>query len=340
MKRLTIKDVAKAANVSSTTVSRALSGSPEIGEATRKRIVEICDKMGYAPNAVARSLVNKATMTLGFIVNNISSPYTSEVAYYVEEQAWSHGYSLILCNSGSNPDKEEAAFKLLVGRQVDGILMQPFSQQTYPRLAPYLASVPTVFLHDVIPTESYVTIDDHKGTYMGTEYLHSLGHRNIVYFGRRGHKESRRLRAQGYADACKNFGLTPRFVDYIPAITTPHQGIALAREMFSRPLDFTAVFANNDSQALNVMRAADECGIRIPEDLSLLGFDNISYAGLPKINLTTIEQPKQTVAAAAVNMLVEKIRYPSTQPSHRIVTPSLVIRESCQPIDPPMQSAI
>ena len=339
MKKVTIKDVASVAGVSYTTVSRALSGSGDIGEETRKRIVQIAREMGYSPNTVARSLVARETKTIGLVVNNISSPYTSEVALYIEEQAWVHGYSLILCNSCGNVEKEQTAFELMTGRQVDGIIIHPADEETYHRILPYTKNTPTVFLNEDMGDlpASYVTIDNYKGTWMGTEYLHSLGHREIVYFGRRWGKRTRTQRAQGYSDACESYGLTPRFIDYPHAVTTSHQAYQLARELFAGGDRFTAVFANTDVMALSVLQAADAFGVRIPEDVSLLGFDNIVFSALPKINLTTIEQPKQAIAAAAVTMLPGRIKLPKTEHRSRVLVPSLVIRDSCRRIDPPRE---
>lgn len=332
MKKVTIKDIAKVANVSYTTVSRALSGSPDIGEETRRRIVKIAGEMGYAPNPAARTPESKS---IGLIVSNISSPFTSEIALYVEEQAWAHSYSLILCNSGSNIGKEEAAYRLMLERHVDGIIIHPTYTETYQRIAPYLGRVPTVFMNADLGDlpESYVSIDNYKGSYMGTEYLYTLGHRNIVYFGRRLDKETRQLRYQGYADVCQLYGLKPLCHDCPTDSSSIQQGYVLAKEMFAKFRGFTAVFAATDILALSVLQAADELGIRVPEDLSLLGFDNIAFSALPKINLTTIEQPKQAIAASALNMLLEKIKFPSTQSTHRLLSPSLVIRESCRRIE-------
>jgi LacI family transcriptional regulator len=342
VKRVTIKDVARVAGVSYTTVSRALSGSSDIGEETRKRIIQISQEMGYSPNTVARSLVAQETKTIGLVINNISSPFTSEVTWYIEEQAWFQGYSLILCNACGSVEKEQAAVELLIGRQVDGIIMHPTDEHSYQRILPYTRTTPTVFINEDMGglPASYVTIDNYKGGWMGTEYLHSLGHREIVYFGRRRGKRSRTLRAQGYSDACRHFGLTPRFVDYPYAVSTSQQSYDLARELFSKGQNFTAVFAHTDVMALSVLRAADAFGVRVPEDFSLLGFNNIVFSALPKINLTTIEQPKQAIAATAVTMLLERMKFPNTEHKKRVLIPSLVIRDSCRRIDLPLQGVV
>lgn len=333
MKPVTIKDIAKVANVSYATVSRALSGSPEISEATRERVVKICREMGYTTNYVARSMVMKKTRLIGLIVTSVDNPFMSEIAYHIEVNARRSGYNIMYCNSTHDPDQEEEVFKLLVGRQVDGIIIMPSSVDTYSRLKPYLSKVPTVFVSENLRDvpESYVAVDNHKGTFLGTEYLFSLGHRDILYFGHRRRSTTHQLRAEGYQDACRQYGLEPHFFNSTLYASSIQGGYNMAKQLFSAPFTHTAIFASTDSNALGVLKAADEFKIRIPEDISLLGFDNIHFTELPRIDLSTVEQPKMTMAAVAVEMLVEKMRAPSIGYAHRILTPTLIKRSSCLP---------
>ena len=145
MKSVTLKDVAKAAGVSYATVSRALSGSPQIGSDTRERIIKLCDEMGYTTNYVARSMVMKKTDLIGLVVPSIDNQFMSELAYYAEMSARAHGYNIMLCNSGPDLKQEKTVVKLLLGRQVDGILIVPQSPKTYENIRAYTDQVPTVF---------------------------------------------------------------------------------------------------------------------------------------------------------------------------------------------------
>lgn len=335
MKNVTIKDIAKVAGVSYATVSRALSGSSEIGEDTRERVLKICREMGYTTNYVARSMVMKRTKLIGLIVANIDNPFMSEIAYYIEIRAREQGYNLMLCNSSHDLDLERQVFTLLVGRQVDGIIIVPASSDSYGNLKPYLSKVPTVFMSENLRDlpESYISVDNYRGTYIGTEYLYSLGHRDILYFGRRKNSMTHQLRTEGYIDACRGLGLEPNIFNSNYSFSSIQTGYQLAKHVFQKPLTQTAVFAATDSLALGVMEAAEEAGIRIPEDISLIGFDNITYANLPKINLTTIEQPKKTMAGMAVDVLLEKICDPNVGYSHRILMPTLVERGTCMSLD-------
>lgn len=334
MKNVTIKDVAKVAGVSYATVSRALSGSTEIGEDTRERILKICMEMGYTTNYIARSMVMKKTKLLGLIVANIDNPFMSELAYYIEMRARERGYNLMLCNSSHDLDIEREVFELLVSRQADGIILVPASTESFETLKHLVQKVPTVFVSENLRDvpESYISVDNYRGTYIGTEYLYSLGHRKILYFGLRKASVTHQMRAEGYINACRALGIETNILDSNYKQSSIQAGYELARHVFSGKLDFTAIFAAADSLALGVYAAAEEAGVRIPEDISLIGFDNILYSDLPRIHLTTIEQPKKTMAIAAVDILCEKLNDDASGYSHRILTPTLVVRSSCRDI--------
>ena len=331
MKSVTLKDVAKAAGVSYATVSRALSGSPQIGSDTRERIIKLCDEMGYTTNYVARSMVMKKTDLIGLVVPSIDNQFMSELAYYAEMSARSHGYNIMLCNSGPDLKQEKTVVKLLLGRQVDGILIVPQSPKTYENIRAYTDQVPTVFLSENLrdQPQSYVAADNSRGTYIGTKYLYELGHRDILYFGRR-HTTTHQLRAEGYMKACQELGLQQRFVNSEFSRSSIANGYEMARELFSKPIDYTAIFASTDSNALGILKAADELHIDIPGRLSLIGFDNITATGLPRIDLTTIEQPKRDMAVQAVDMLRDKIENGTQGYVHQILLPTLIKRGTCK----------
>lgn len=334
-KPVTIKDIAKKANVSYATVSRALSGSQSIRSETRQRILEICEETGYTVNSVARSMVLRETRLLGLILPNIDNPYMSELAYHIERTARSRDYSIMLFNSAHDLKAEEQAFTLLLGRQVDGIMIFPARRESYQNIKKYLRKVPTVFVNENLQDkpESYVTVDNYLGARLGTEYLLELGHRQLLYFGRYQNSVTHILRARGFEETCIKNGITPQFLENTYNDTSIQIGYELAKELFEKPLEFTAMLAAADTLALGVMQAADELGLRIPQDFSLLGYDNIRYSELPKINLSTIEQPKRAIASVAVEMLLEKIQNDYEGYSHRILAPTLIKRSSCQPLD-------
>lgn len=335
MKKVTIKDIAKVLGVSYATVSRALSGSSEISSETRAKVLQVCRDMGYTANYVARSMVMKRTEILGLIVSNIDNPFMSELSNYIEEHARSRGYNLMVCNSSHDIKQEEQVFRLLAGRQVDGIILFPTTSNSYESLKSFLATVPTVFLSEnlhELPV-SYIAVDNYSGVRMATEYLHTLGHKKILYVGRRKGSTTHRHRAQGYKETCAELGIEPEFLDSNTPFSSIRTGYELAKTVFCKPFDYTAIIAATDTVAIGILQAAQEAGVRIPEDLSLIGFDDILYAGLPTINLTTIEQPKKRMATMVVDMLIDKIQDPSKGYSHSILMPSLVERGSCKRLD-------
>ena len=331
MKNVTLKDVAKAAGVSYATVSRALSGSSQIGSETRERVLKLCDEMGYTTNFVARSMVTKRTNLIGLVVPSVDNQFMSELAYHAEVSARSHGYNIMLCDSGPDLRQEKTVVKLLLGRQVDGILIIPQSSRSYESLKPYLDQTPTVFLSENLrdQPQSYVAVDNSRGTYLGTQYLYELGHRDILYFGQR-QSTTHQLRAEGYLKACQELGLAPRYFNSEYTRSSIQGGYQLAKELFQKPLDYTAIFASTDSNALGVLTAADELGIDIPGHLSLIGFDNISATALSRIDLTTIDQPKKAMAVQAVDMLRDKIEHGTQGYVHQILLPTLIRRGTCK----------
>ncbi len=335
MEKVTIKDIAKVANVSYATVSRALSGSPEIGEATRERILKICDEMKYIPDSVARSMVKRRTNILGVVTASINNPFMSELIESIEISAREQGYSLMVCNSSYDLQLEKRQYSLLLGRRVDGIVIIPAGRDTAENLAGYSTSIPVVYLSENLQdgTENYVAVDNDCGARIGVEYLHSLGHKHILYLGRRAGSLTHKLRADGVVSACREFGMEVSFKDNVSfGKTSSEVGYVLAKEYFERQNPETAIFCATDALAIGAMRAADEKGLRIPEDVSIIGFDNISFSGLPRIGLTTVEQPKAEMAAAAVEILIDRIEGRAEGHGCKIIHPRLVERTSCRKI--------
>lgn len=332
-KPITIKDIARQAGVSYSTVSRALAGSPLIKESTRSLILETAKKLGYTANYAARSIVMRESKIIGVILPNIDNPFMSEFAYYLECDARAKGYSLMLCNSSYNLETEQKAFEVLLGRQADGIVLYPVNKHSYAGLKKHLHKVPTVFINEDLQNtpESYVAVDNYQGTQMGAQYLLGLGHRRIVFFGQNDVSSTLILRAQGYKNACLQAGATPIFWHNNGKIPTIQAGYEMAKTLFANQRGFTALQCADDTLALGALQAADELGIKVPEDLSILGFDDIRYAALPRINLTTIEQPKHAMASVAVRMLLEKMNADFEDYTHRILAPKLVERHSCAP---------
>ncbi len=331
MAKVTLKDVAKVANVSFTTVSRALSGNPEISNDTRDRILRICEEMGYTTNYIARSMIKKKTELIGLIVPSIDNPFMSELAYHAEVTARRFGYNLILCNSHPDLSQEQKAMQLMVGHQVDGVLIIPQKPESCENLQRYTELIPSVYLSENLKDQngSYISVDNKQGTKLGTEYLYKLGHRNVLYYGCRTGSTTHQLRAEGYKEACLELGIQPKIIYFESSSSSIELGYEMSYKVWELGEEITAVFASTDSNAIGLMQAAREKHIRIPEDISLLGFDNIRITSLPQIDLTTVAQPKEEMASRAVKMLIRKIENKASALSYEIIEPELVERSSC-----------
>ena len=328
-KRATIKDVAALAGVSPATVSRALDNRPEISEETKAKVRAACAALGYVPNAAARGLAGHATHTIGVVLPDISNPYFSGIATAIEQTAAEHGYRVFLSNSLRKEERELQAIENFVARQVDGIVVVPISIQTQKRHREILGGLPCVYLSANQDGDcSYVATDNVSGAYHATRYLIRLGHRDILFLGGRTTSRTRQLRIQGFRRAMAESGLTGRELPAPPDVSLMRRwSYETALELFQGALP-DAIFAYSDMTALKVMEAAEERGIRIPEDVSLLGYDNIAFAALPRIALTTVSQHKFQQSRMAVERLLEQIGG-STAHTADMLEPELIIRSTC-----------
>ena len=203
---VTIKDISRACGVSPSTVSKVLNGYTDISRDTVELVFRTAGEMGYTPNSVARSMVKRYTNVLGLIVPSLNNPFMSELTGHLEIYARNRGYTLMVCNSSYDYDLQKEVFSLLVSRQVDGIIMIPVGHESYEPLNVLTSQVPTVFISENMKDypENYVSVNNHRGMQIATEYLYSLGHRDILYFGARSDSKTHQLRLDGYLSSCVN----------------------------------------------------------------------------------------------------------------------------------------
>lgn len=259
MGNVTIKDIAKVAGVSYSTVSRALSGSHEISSATRDRILKICDEKGYRANALARSLINNKTNVIGLIVPEVTNPFYSEISLEIETYARQLGYNIMLCNSLNDEDRTEDLFNFLLSHRVDGILHASSRIYSADRLKKYCSSIPFVLV-GTAPAEcrsimNTISTDNYEGGRIAAKYLLSLGHRDIFYLGYREGSTSHQLRLLGFNSVLEEAGLKPRILENPTNGSSLAAGYKLCREAFAQPFHQTAMFAATDSMALGAIKA-------------------------------------------------------------------------------------
>ena len=337
MAHVTIKDIARLAGVSYTTVSRALNNTSEINSDTRARILAICRQEGYRANLLARSLSSHRTNLIGLIIPDIASPIFSELYLNIETYALDLGYQVMLCNGQPGDGKIEELFEFLIGHRVDGIILFSSINNAHDLFYKYSQTVPTVLLGDCVTHAAnpvnIVSVDNELGGRMAAEYLYHLGHRKILYLGLRLGSIIHVRRYRGFADKAQDLGLKVRVIENPGSASTIESGYQLAKQVFLEGLEETAVFAAADAIAMGVMQSADEFGIVIPDQLSLLGFDNISYSALPNIRLTTLDQQKKQQAKATMDLLLERIHHPDQgEFTRQLISPVLLERSSCRKI--------
>jgi DNA-binding LacI/PurR family transcriptional regulator len=332
---VSIKDIARAAAVSHSTVSRALSDSPLVSAETKARIQHLAREMGYSPDAQARSLVMGRTLTVGLVVTTITDPFIAEVVQAVESTAHERGYSVILATFSSRREREIAAVEMLQSKRVDAVIV------TSSRVgAHYLAHierlrVPVVLINShsahTGPYTFAVNVDNRHGACVATTHLTDLGHVRIAYVtGAVDHSDDQE-RLAGYRDALQHAGLP-----FDPALVVAGTGRAgggeraLPRLLAVQPPP-TAVFCYNDLTAIGLMRAAQHTGIAVPRELAVVGFDDIPFASYIDPPLTTVAQPTREMGRQAVEMalvLLESGREPASDLSNVVLQGELVVRES------------
>jgi LacI family repressor for deo operon, udp, cdd, tsx, nupC, and nupG len=325
---VSIKDIAKAACVSYSTVSRALSNSPRVKPETRERIKSLAEEMGYLPSAVARSLVTRRTQTIGAVVPTILDLFFAEVIHAIEEQALEYGYSVILANSGGEPQRELAELQALRERRVDGIILAAAHSGSRYASALEGTDLPVVIINNV-HKEHYgysVEMDNFAGSREAVQHLLEQGHRRIAYITGPDTEWDSFERLRGYEQTLLTAGLPVDSALIVNGGLHPFQGMEAARRLLALSSPPTAIFCYNDTVALGAVRAAHVAGLRIPHDLSIVGFDDIALAAYFEPPLTTVAQPKREMGRQAVQMLLDLLE---GKPVEDCVLPGhLVIRES------------
>ncbi|MGE5264292.1 MAG: LacI family DNA-binding transcriptional regulator [Acidobacteriota bacterium] len=325
--RVSIKDIAKAAGVSHSTVSRALSDSPLVADETRGRIQRIARELGYTPNAIARAFVTQRTRTIGVIVTTIADPFAGEVVRGIEEIAADNNYRIFLGTSHSDPDREVNLVKGLREWRVDGVIVA--ASRVGALYLPLLKEigVPLVLINNQHegPFSHTVGVDNSQGAELATHHLISLGHRVIGYIGGPADHASHRDRLMGYQRA-----LADANVPYDPSLVRSGTGRADSGEqvvqLLARSPVPTAISCYNDMTAIGALTALKRRGLRVPADISLVGFDDIEFTRYVDPPLTTIRQPKDEMGLLAMRMLMDLLDGKIV--TNVMVPGELIVRES------------
>ncbi|MDX8539771.1 substrate-binding domain-containing protein [Mesorhizobium abyssinicae] len=329
----TIADVARYAGVSVATVSHVMNRTRHVEPETAERVRAAIAALRYSPNSLARSLRRGETKTIGLLLPDNSNPFFASVARQIEDAGFVAGYTVILCNSDGSAEKEERYLSVLMAKQIDGLIFAGSSDHAgvFSRLAP---DVPAVLLDREIHSVHVdsVLVDHEHGGYLAGRYLVGLGHKRIGVIGGPRDSSSSPARLRGFTRALQEAGVD------LPASAVVDSdyhfaGGRLAMErLLTQAPDITAVFACNDLMAMGAVTALRSRGLRVPDDMSMIGFDDIPYAVTTWPPLTTIAQPVEKIGTRAVSLLLERVAEPAAHSRREILMPVLVERESCAPL--------
>lgn len=327
-----MRDVAREARVSLSTVSHVLNDTRYVSPELRSRVLETAERLGYRSNAVARSLRTKRTHTLALIVPDIANPYYPALARGVLHAADAAGCVTVLCNSDRDPDKEIEIIRALESRQVDGIVFYPSGPHTEQLAALAGVHTPMVLLGSRGSGVSLdVVLTNPRGAYEPVRYLTSLGHRRVGLIGGLRAHSPRPEKFTGYCAALEEAGLPVAGELALGGCYTQESGAAAARTLLGLPDPPTAIFAANDLMAIGAMLAAQELGLRVPEDVSVVGYDDIPQASITSPRLTTVAVPKYEMGRAAAELLLARIGGHAGPPESVVLPHHLIVRESTGP---------
>lgn len=332
MASVTIKDIAKVAEVSHTTVSRALKGNPAISSETTQRIRDLAEEMGYTPNAVAQSLQTRRTQTIGMVVTSVSDPFVSRVVAGVETIAHEAGYSVFLCSSHNNPAKEIDVVQTLARRRVDAIIVTSSRIGSLYTTQLEQIEVPVVIINNNQDGGDYlhsIQIDDVKAAETAVSHLTALGHQRIGYIHGKNRPLPNQNRLQGYRQALQKAALPLDDRLIIQAVDTVDFQNGQAALPKLREAQATAAFCFNDLTAIGLLAACHHEGLSIPKQLSIVGFDNIDTALYTLPTLTTMHQPRLRMGQQATMMALNLLNKKPVE--DKILECDLIIRGSTAP---------
>lgn len=329
----TMRDVANRAGVSPSTVSHVINNTRFVDPQTRERVVTAIDALGYRPNSVARSLRQRQTHTIGLVVPDSSSAFFAGVSRAVEDAGFNAGYSVILGNSDGSQVKERTYINVLLSKQVDGLILMSLGNDPSTVHTAIEEKVPVVVVDRVLQgtTVDQIMIDNEQGGYLAGKYLTGLGHTNVgCIAGPRGLSLAEE-RLEGFRRALREarIRLSERQVTY--GDFGLEAGVEGIRALVRRDATLTAVFSANDQMAIGAIYGLHQMGRAVPDDVSVIGFDDILQARATIPALTTIAQPMQQLGTTSVQILLDRIQSPTRLPQRVVLQPTLVERESCAP---------
>ena len=332
-RRATIQDVARAAEVSVSAVSKVLRNAYGVSPQMRERVTAAIEALGYRPNAGARAMRGRS-YTVGVVIAEFGTPFQLEIAQAIADELEPTSFHVVVVAGGVTPERQKPRIEGLIDRQVDGlILVAPFLDAASIERVGQGLPIVTVALHGAAQHFDTVVTDERLGTRLVVDHLVALGHRQIVHTSAASGAWdgdfvlSHTARRLGFEQAMRDHNLEP---DIIETYYSEEGGYDAAVQAFSRDPRPTAIFAGADIAALGVLRAAEERGLRVPEDVTVVGYDNIYATTINRVSLTTVDQSGHSTGAASVRLLLERLNG-RTEPKQFVVAPQLITRRTSGP---------
>lgn len=326
----TIRDVAEEADVSVATVSRVLNESDNVREETEERVIEAARALDYHPSETARSLRAQKTHTVGVLLPNMHGEFYAQITQGLDRRAREHGHHLLVSNSHTDESEAEAVLQSVRGR-VDGLIIL-WPRLTVRFLESFLPDdLPVVLLNTSVGQSRFdsLSFDNRAGAYAAVEHLAEHGHERVAIFTGGSENFDAQERLAGYRAAVEDCGLKADSSLELEGDFTRETGQALVETFLGLDPRPTALFASNDSMALGALRGLHEAGLRVPDDVALVGFDDIPTASYVTPSLTTVHAPTQELGEQAMDHLLARIQDDEKNPSHQTLETRLLARESC-----------
>ena len=334
MKPITIKEIARMAHVSCATVSRALNGGPGVSQELREEIFRLCRQHGYRKNLVARRLSASRSGLIGCILSDMNNPLFAEFALALEKAAHGLGFQVMFCQGQVEAPDFSRTLELLIGHRVDGVILTSSSRQVLKAIQPYADRIPIV-IQGVLPPDGTgvpaVSLDCVEAGRWVARYFYMLGHRQTVFLGLRENNSAMLQRCQGFRETAEALGMSVRTLVNPERTSTTHVGYQLGRRFFFDGMEETAVFAASDSVALGFLAAAREFCVSVPDEISLVGFDNISHAAMHHVRLTTFDPRNQILAEQSLQRLLRCLEPGGDDGEPLMIQPAFVERATCAP---------
>lgn len=328
MVRPTMEDVAARAGVSRALVSLVMNNSPKVSPARREAVLRAADELGYQPHVMARSLASRTSTVLGVMVNDLRNAFFADVVEGLDAAAQAAGFDLILNTGGRSPARESNALRSLLSFRPAGIiLLSPVVPASAIEAAAEQCPVVLVSRTSRAPKVDTVNDDGEAGSVLAVDHLVSLGHQRIAHLDGGG-AAGAAPRRRGFQAAMRRHGLEPIVVRSEHTDTAGEKAVRELLDTYSRAELPTALVAGNDFNAVGAISALEEAGLRVPEDVSVVGYDNTSLAALRHLSLTTVDQPRTEMGRLAFEALAERVRGERSEPVRHLLHPSLVVRST------------